>query len=95
MTQKCLKITQETDIWPEVPPGGPKAPPREPKVALRAPFQSLLEVPGGPKFPPRALKVALRAPFQVFWMYLGPPVRHWDNFWSTFAPYGISFEHFG
>ena len=56
---------------------------------------SLLEVPGGPKFPPRALKVALRAPFQVFWRYLGPPVRHWDNFWSTFAPYGISFEHFG
>ena len=44
------------------------------KVALRAPFQSLLDVPGGPKVPPKVPKVALGHPFQAFWRYLGPPL---------------------
>ena len=41
-------------------------------MALRAPFQSLLDAPGGPKVPPKVPKVALGAPFQAFWRYLAP-----------------------
>ena len=43
-------------------------------MALRAPFQSLLDAPGGPKVPPKVPKVALGAPFQAFWRYLAPPL---------------------